>query len=69
MIGGGGSVATVKRGARKTELVTSPIGQASGPGCVDVIRDNLIHKMIVIDTHLKGTFLCAQVAQRVMVPR
>src|SRR5207253_8599790 len=39
-----------------------------------VLRDNLIHKMtdndwdLVVDTHLKGTFLCAQAAQRVMVP-
>ena len=43
--------------------------------CAGIIRDNLIHKMsdddwdAVIDTHLKGTFLCAQVAQRVMVPQ
>lgn len=41
--------------------------------CAGVIRDNLIHKMtdtdwdLVVDTHLKGTFLCAQAAQRVMV--
>jgi 3-oxoacyl-[acyl-carrier protein] reductase len=43
--------------------------------CAGIIRDNLIHKMTdedwdgVIDTHLKGSFLCAQVAQRVMVPQ
>ncbi|HVH65807.1 MAG TPA: 3-oxoacyl-ACP reductase FabG [Candidatus Acidoferrum sp.] len=43
--------------------------------CAGVIRDNLIHKMsdddwsLVIDTHLRGTYLCAQAAQRVMVPR
>lgn len=43
--------------------------------CAGVIRDNLIHKMsdadwsLVIDTHLRGTFLCAQAAQRVMVAR
>ncbi len=43
--------------------------------CAGVIRDNLVHKMtdqdwdLVIDTHLKGTFLCAQMAQRAMVPR
>ena len=42
--------------------------------CAGVLRDNLIHKMtdtdwdMVVDTHLKGTFLCAQAAQRVMVP-
>jgi len=42
--------------------------------CAGILRDNLIHKMmdtdwdLVIDTHLKGTFLCAQAAQGVMVP-
>ena len=41
--------------------------------CAGILRDNLVHKMtdsdwdLVIDTHLKGTFLCAQAAQRVMV--
>jgi len=40
-----------------------------------VLRDDLVHKLseedfdLVIATHLKGTFLCAQAAQRVMVPR
>ncbi|MCY0876546.1 MAG: 3-oxoacyl-ACP reductase FabG [Firmicutes bacterium] len=38
-----------------------------------IIRDNLIHKMTdddfdqVVQVHLKGTFLCAQAAQRFMV--
>ncbi len=42
--------------------------------CAGILRDNLIHKMtdndwdLVVDTHLKGTFLCAQAGQRVMVP-
>jgi 3-oxoacyl-[acyl-carrier protein] reductase len=42
--------------------------------CAGIIRDNLVHKMTdddwdaVIDTHLKGTFLCAQAAQRLMTP-
>jgi 3-oxoacyl-[acyl-carrier protein] reductase len=42
--------------------------------CAGLTRDNLVHKMgdedwdLVIDTHLKGTFLCAQAAQRAMVP-
>jgi len=43
--------------------------------CAGVIRDNLVHKMsdadwdLVINTHLRGTFLCARAAQRLMVPR
>jgi 3-oxoacyl-[acyl-carrier protein] reductase len=43
--------------------------------CAGITRDNLIHKMSdddwdgVINTHLKGTFLSAQAAQRVMVPQ
>lgn len=41
--------------------------------CAGVIRDNLLFKMtdddwdVVIDTHLKGTFLCAREAQKSMV--
>jgi 3-oxoacyl-[acyl-carrier protein] reductase len=41
--------------------------------CAGITRDNLVHKLTeedwdgVIDTHLKGTFLCAQAAQKVMV--
>lgn len=41
--------------------------------CAGIIRDNLLHKMTdddwgsVIDTHLKGTFLAVQAAQRHMV--
>lgn len=41
--------------------------------CAGITRDNLVHKMSdedwdgVIDTHLKGSFLAAQCAQRVMV--
>jgi 3-oxoacyl-[acyl-carrier protein] reductase len=43
--------------------------------CAGILRDNLVHKMTdddwdgVIDTHLKGTFLAAQAAQKHMVPR
>ncbi len=43
--------------------------------CAGVTRDNLIHKLsdddwdLVISTHLRGTFLAAQAAQRQMVPR
>jgi 3-oxoacyl-[acyl-carrier protein] reductase len=41
--------------------------------CAGIIRDNLLFKMsdddwdAVIDTHLKGTFLCARAAQKPMV--
>jgi 3-oxoacyl-[acyl-carrier protein] reductase len=41
--------------------------------CAGILRDNLVFRMsdddwdAVIDTHLKGTFLCAREAQRVMV--
>lgn len=43
--------------------------------CAGVIRDNLVFKMseedwdVVIDTHLKGTFLCARAAQKGMVEK
>jgi len=43
--------------------------------CAGILRDNLLHRMseedwdAVIDTHLKGTFLCVQAAQRVMVEK
>ena len=54
---------TVKELGRLDVLVT----------CAGIIRDNLLFKMTdedwdaVIDTHLKGTFLCAQAAQKQMV--
>jgi 3-oxoacyl-[acyl-carrier protein] reductase len=43
--------------------------------CAGIIRDNLIFKMTdedwdaVIDTHLKGTFMCARAAQTQMVEK
>ena len=43
--------------------------------CAGILRFNLVQDVTddewnaVIDTHLKGTFLCAQAAQKVMVPR
>ena len=54
---------TVKELGRLDILVT----------CAGIIRDNLLFKMtdddwdLVIDTHLKGTFLCARAAQQHMV--
>jgi 3-oxoacyl-[acyl-carrier protein] reductase len=43
--------------------------------CAGILRDNLVFKMtdedwdLVIDTHLKGAFLCARAAQKTMVQR
>ena len=57
--------ATVEPGGRLDILVT----------CAGILRDNLLHKMTdedweaVIDTHLGGTFLAVQEAQRHMVER
>jgi 3-oxoacyl-[acyl-carrier protein] reductase len=55
--------ATVEHGGALDILVT----------CAGIIRDNMLFKMsdedwdAVIDTHLKGTFLCARAAQKHMV--
>ena len=56
---------TVKELGRLDILVT----------CAGIIRDNLLFKMtdddwdLVLDTHLKGTFMCARAAQKHMVPQ
>ena len=61
--------------------VEAAVSFAAGPAgkldilvsCAGILRDNLVHKMsdddwgAVIDTHLRGTFLAAQAAQRLMV--
>lgn len=61
--------------------VEAAVEAAAAPGgrldilvtCAGILRDNLLHKMTdddweaVIDTHLRGTFLSAQAAQRHMV--
>jgi 3-oxoacyl-[acyl-carrier protein] reductase len=63
------------------EEVEAAVEAAAGPSgrldalvtCAGIIRDNLLHKMTdddwesVITTHLRGTFLAAQAAQRLMV--
>ena len=63
------------------EQVEAAVESAAAPAgrldivvtCAGIIRDNLLHKMTdddwdaVISTHLRGTFLVAQAAQRYMV--
>jgi 3-oxoacyl-[acyl-carrier protein] reductase len=57
--------------ARVADQLGTPAILVSNAG---VTRDNLVHKMTdsdwdtVIDTHLRGGFLCGQIAQRYMVP-
>jgi 3-oxoacyl-[acyl-carrier protein] reductase len=63
------------------EQVEAAVAEATAPTgrldilvtCAGIIRDNLLHKMTdddwdaVINTHLRGTFLAAQAAQKLMV--
>ena len=63
------------------EQVEAAVAEAAAPTgrldilvtCAGIIRDNLLHKMTdddwdaVIDTHLRGTFLSVQAAQKLMV--
>jgi len=63
------------------EQVEAAVAEAAAPTgrldilvtCAGIIRDNLLHKMndddwdAVINTHLKGTFLSVQSAQKLMV--
>ena len=63
------------------EQVEAAVAEAAAPTgrldilvtCAGIIRDNLLHKMTdddweaVINTHLRGTFLSAQSAQKLMV--
>jgi 3-oxoacyl-[acyl-carrier protein] reductase len=63
------------------EQVEAAVAEAAAPAgrldilvtCAGIIRDNLFHKMTdddwtaVMDTHLRGTFLAAQAAQKLMV--
>jgi 3-oxoacyl-[acyl-carrier protein] reductase len=63
------------------EQVEAAVAEAAAPSgrldilvtCAGIIRDNLLHKMTdddwdaVINTHLRGTFLAAQAAQKLMV--
>ena len=66
--------ATASRSRRwSAERCGSWAGSTCWSCCAGIIRDNLLFKMSdddwdsVIDTHLKGTFLCARAAQKPMV--
>jgi 3-oxoacyl-[acyl-carrier protein] reductase len=72
----GGDVTSPEAVATMVETAVSRHGRLDIlVACAGITRDNLIHKMsvddwdAVLDTHLKGSFLCAQAAQRVMVPQ
>src|SRR3954468_13980137 len=80
---GGGTAIGIGCDVRSREQVEAAVERTVGElGAIDilvnnagVIRDNLIFKMTdedwdtVIDTHLKGSFLCTRAAQKHMVER
>jgi 3-oxoacyl-[acyl-carrier protein] reductase len=78
-IGGLGVACDVSDRASVEAMVGRTVAELGGLDilvtCAGIIRDNLIFKMTdeewdaVIDTHLKGTFLCARAAQKQMVDR
>src|SRR5919201_486090 len=82
-IGAATAALFAREGARVavSDMDLAPAEEVAGPlrglavACDGIIRDNLIFKMsdddwdAVIDTHLKGTFLCARAAQKPMVER
>jgi 3-oxoacyl-[acyl-carrier protein] reductase len=76
-IGGLAIACNVSDRAQVEQMVERTVGELGRLDvlvtCAGIIRDNLLFKMTdddwdaVIDTHLKGTFLCAQAAQKHMV--
>lgn len=83
IVSAGGEAIWVRTDVRDRDQVEAAFAEADEKlGSPDILvsnagvtRDNLVHKMsdddwfTVIETHLRGGFLCAQVAQRYMVPR
>jgi 3-oxoacyl-[acyl-carrier protein] reductase len=78
----GGRARAVACDVTRREDVDAAVRAAAELGALDVlvtcaglIRDNLVHRMseedwdLVLTTHLKGTFLCAQAAQVELVAR
>ncbi|HXC76419.1 MAG TPA: 3-oxoacyl-ACP reductase FabG [Candidatus Acidoferrum sp.] len=78
-IGGLAIACNVSDRAQVENMVERTINELGGLDilvtCAGIIRDNLLFKMTdddwdaVIDTHLKGTFLCARAAQKQMADK
>src|SRR2546423_3670455 len=76
-IGGGAVASGVTQREQVEEMVARAVRELGRLDvlvcCAGIIRDNLLFKMtdddwdLVIDTHLKGTFLCTRAAQKAMV--